>query len=204
MQLVGSRGQQVRDFMYDASGTITTGGTAQLILPEQPNRTSMFIQNISDTVMYVEFGGARATATLTNGVVTSVSVTNGGFGYTVPPNVRFYGGGDTQKNPNYLCPGLPGNVCPSNTASGQSVLAAGVVSSITIANGGQHYVKAPYVFLQSSQQDPYGCATPSATSGAMILPNGGSLFYNGTTLTTDALSIFCATTGKAFTCKYTI
>lgn len=202
MHLVGSRGQIVRDFTYDASGTITTGGTAQLILPEQPLRTSLFIQNISDTVMYLEIGGARAHATLTSGVVTAITVANAGFGYTVPPNVKFYGGGDVTKNPNYLCPGLSGNLCPGTLASASAVLNGTGVGSFVINNGGNYYVKAPYVFLQSSQQDPYGVATPSATSGALLQPNGGSLFFNGTTLTTDALAIVCATTGKAFTCKY--
>jgi hypothetical protein len=190
--------------MYDASGTITTGGTAQLVLPEHNYRTSIFFQNISSNPLYLEFGGARATATLTNGVVTGITVTNGGFGYTAHPGVKFFGGGDSTINPTYLAPGLPGQMSSHSGASGLSVLTNGSVSSITILNGGKHYVNPPYVFLQSSEQDPYGCATPSATSGALLLPNGGSLFYNGTALTTDAVAIYGATTGQAYTVKYTI
>jgi hypothetical protein len=205
MHLVGARGQQLRDFMYDASGTITTGGTAQLILPEHNFRTAVWLQNISDTAMYVEFGGARAHATLTSGVVTSLTIDNAGFGYTVPPDVIFYGGGDLTKNPNYLCPGLPGNVCPSTLAQAHAVLAAGAVSSFVIDNGGKNYVKAPYVFLRSSQQDPYGVAIPSATSGFELPANGTTpLMFDKTVCVTDAIAIFCASTGKAFTCKYTI
>src|ERR1700685_1015005 len=111
MHLVGSRGQFVRDFMYDASGTITTGGTPQLVLPEHPLRTSIFLQNISTNVLMVEFGGARATATINAaGAITAINITNAGFGYTQPPRIKFYGGGDLTKNPTYLCPGLVGNV----------------------------------------------------------------------------------------------
>lgn len=204
MHLVGARGQFVRDFMYDASGTVTTGGTAQLILPEHALRTAFFIQNISNGNLLVEFGGARATAVLTNGVVTSVSVTNAGFGYTIPPRVKFFGGGDKNKNPTYLCPGLPGNLSPSASASAHAVLVGGAVSSIVIDSGGANYVEAPYVFLQSSEQDPYGAALPSATVGALLSAGGGSLFYNGTTTTTDAISVYGGTTGQAFTVKYSI
>lgn len=204
MQLVGTRGQFVRDFMYDASGTVTSGGTAQLVLPEHANRTSLFIQNLSSANLLFEFGGARATATITSGAVTSIAVNNGGFGYTIPPKVKFYGGGNSVSNPSYLCPGLPGNTAPSTIASGVSILSAGAVSSVTITNSGSNYVKAPYVFLQSLEIDPYGAASPSATSGTLLVPNGGSLYFNGTAITTDAISVYGGTTGQAFTCKYMI
>ena len=206
MHLVGTRGQQVRDFMYDASGSITTGGTAQLLLPEHAVRTSLYIQNTSTGPLYVDFGGARAHAVLTSGVVTSIVVDNAGFGYTVPPTVHFFGGGDSTKNPNALIPGLPGNQSPSTIASAIAVLSGGTVASISINSGGKNYVKAPYVFLRSRENDPYGCASPSVggVGTTVLVPNGGSLFYNGSTLTTDAISILGATTGQTFACKYTI
>lgn len=205
MHLVGARGQFVRDFKYDVSGTITTGGTAQLILPEQFNRTSLEIQNISTSAMYCEFGGARATAAITSNKLSSITVTNGGFGYTVPPEVIFFGGGDIKKNPTYLCPGLPGNVTPGKIPTAHAVLTSGGVTSVVIDDAGPAvYSTPPMVFLRSSQQDPYGSAAPSATSGFLLAANGGSIFYNGTTTTTDAISIFCATSAAAFTCKYTI
>lgn len=204
MHLIGARGQQVRDFKYDASGTITTGGTPQLILPEHFLRTSFFVQNLSSGSLWVEYGGARAAATLTAGVVTSIAITNAGFGYTMPPSVRFFGGGDTTQNPTYKCPGLPGNVSSRRPARAHAVLTGGVVTSIVIDDGGANYVQAPMVFLQSSQQDPYGAAIPSATNGVLLSSSGGNEFYNGTATTTDAISIFGATTGQGFTCKYTI
>ncbi len=204
MQLVGSRGQQVRDFMYDASGTVTTGGTAQLILPEQPNRTALLLQNISSGNIYIEFGGARATCSLTSGVVSSFSITNAGFGYTIPPSVIFFGGGDVSRNPNFLGPGLPGLVTPTKIASAVTTLSGGTVNAITLNSGGANYKNAPYVFLRAHENDPYGAATPSATSGLLLTANGGSVFYNGTAITTDAIAIYGATTGQAFTCKYMI
>jgi hypothetical protein len=78
------------------------------------------------------------------------------------------------------------------------------VNSIVIDDPGLNYVKAPYVFLRSSDQDPWGAASPSATNGVLLSPNGGSIFFNGTVMTTDAISIFGATTGQQYTCKYTI
>lgn len=205
MHLVGARGQFVRDFKYDASGVIASGTAPQLILPEQPNRTSLEIQNISTSAMYVEFGGARASASLTANKLSSIAVNNGGFGYTIPPEVIFFGGGDIKKNPTYLCPGLPGNITPGKIPTAHAVLTAGVVTSIVIDDpGAAVYSQPPMVFLRSSQQDPYGAAIPSATSGLLLAANGGSMFYNGTTTSTDAISIFCATQGAVFTCKYTI
>ena len=206
MKLVGASGQFVKHPTFDSSGTITTGGTAQLIVAERPRCSMFMVQNISDTAMVLEIGSARATATLTNGVVTSVAITNAGFGFTVPPIVEFLGGGDSNANPSYLGAGMPGVQAPTNVATGIAVLgtggSAGTVASVTIINGGSGYVKAPYVFMRNSENDPFGCATPSATSGILLGANGGSYYVNGTAQTTDPLAIFCATTGKAFTCKW--
>lgn len=205
MQLPNTRGQQIRDYTYDASGTIATGGTAQLILPERKSTSMWFFQNISDTDMYMEIGSARATAVLTGGVVTSVTITNGGFGFTRPPRVHFIGGasvGWNMQDSNYLGAGEIGYPAPSNFARGHAVLTAGAVSSIVVDNGGASYANPPYVFISNSFEDPFGCASPSATNGIFIPAAGGSYYNNGTAQSTDPLSIFCATAGKAFTCKW--
>lgn len=206
MKLVGASGQFVKHPTFNNSGTIASGGTAQLILPERPRCSMILVQNISTASMYLEIGSARATATLTSGVVTSVSITNAGFGFTVPPIVEFIGGGDSSANPNYLGAPLPGVQAPTNVATGIAVLgtggSAGTVASITIVNGGAHYTKAPLVFIRNSENDPYGCATPSATSGIFLSPNGGSFYENGTCCTTDALAIYCPTSSSAYTVCY--
>jgi hypothetical protein len=216
MILPGARGQQNRDLMFDASGTIASGGTAQLLLPEVKSRSLLFIQNIDSAHdLVVEFGGARATATLTNGVVTSVSVTNAGFGYTFPPEVEFLGGGNSG-NPPWLGAGLPGYPAPGDpayvaaryfdlsgqkAAKGHATLSGGAVSAIVIEDGGKGYSVAPFVRITNALQDPVGAAIPSATSG-ILLAHGQSLYFNGPACPTDQISIFGATTSTPFTVKW--
>jgi|SRR5579863_74779 len=219
MKLVGSAEQAVRHFKFDASGTIATGGTPQLLLPERKSTSFLVITNISDTIMYIEFGSARATAALSGTAVNSVTVTNGGFGFTKPPAVWFYGGGinidfNNSPNPSFVGAGLYGYPPPSGAqptgpanrpAQAHATLSAGVVNAIVVDDGGQGYVVAPQVFLTNSLLDPNGVASPffsSTLSGIPLNPGGGSYYVNGTTCTTDPISIYCATTGKAFTCKW--
>jgi hypothetical protein len=200
---------QMRIRVFDKSGTITTGGTAQLIMPKAYSRSSLIVQNISDTNMFIEFGGARATATLTNGSITSFSITNAGFGYTRAPKVVLYGGGNTGNNLNnssFLGAALPDYPAPANIASATCVMTGSAgnlsVASITIDNPGSGYAIAPYVYLANDPLDPYGAASPSASNGIELLPQG-QVTFDGPVCTTDQVSIFCASTGKAFTAKFT-
>lgn len=199
MQLIGAAGQQRNDPLFDASGTST--GAAQLLLPQQKQRSLLLIQNISDTVMYIEFGSARATATLTSGVVTSCTVTNGGFGFTIPPRIEFLGGGHPG-NSTYLGATEPFAQSPSKPAQAHCVLSGGAVSSIVVDDGGSGYAIAPYVYIRNSLNDPNGCASPSATSGLYLAANGGSFFNDGTACTTDPVALFCSVGSKAFTVKF--
>lgn len=216
MRLPGATGQTNNaEFLFDVSGTISSGGTAQLVLPRAKSRSSLIFQNISDTAMFLEFGGPRATATLTAGGVTSCSVTNAGFGYTLPPSVEFLGGAydnSIQSTPAYSLSGLPEYHAPTapngRPAKAHCVMsgAAGsmTVSSIVIDDPGAGYAYPPYVFLRNNKDDMFGCAVPSATSGIELVAAGGSYNPNGTICTTDQMAVFCATTGKAFVCKFTI
>lgn len=197
--------------LFDKSSTIATGGTAQLILPISYQRSSLILQNISDTNMYVEFGGARASATLTSGAVSSIAITNSGFNYTKAPRVVFFGGGNTGNNlnnPNFLSAGLPDYPAPANIASGHCVMTGSAgnlsVASITIDNPGSGYATAPLVYLLNDPLDPNGAATPSATSGIALLANGGSMVFNGSVCPTDQVSVVCATSTKAYTAKFTL
>jgi len=52
----------------DGGGTITTGGTSQVIFAANESRRSFEFQNTSDTVMYLDFGQA-ATSTGTKSFV---------------------------------------------------------------------------------------------------------------------------------------
>lgn len=216
MQLVGSRGQQIRDFVYRADGSVTGAASpGTLVLPEAKSRSYLSIQNISTGGMYVEIGSARATATLTSGVVSSCTVTNAGFGFTKPPIVEFYGGGDGG-NPAFVGATLVGYPVPGQgttstarlqyrPAKARCILTAGVVSSITVDDGGLGYAIAPMVFIRNSELDPNGCADPSVSSGTgFFLPaSGGNMFFTGTTCPTDPIAVYGSGAGaQKFTCGY--
>lgn len=209
-KLVGASGQYTgSEYLYDASGTIAVGGTAQLVIPKAKSRSSLIIENISSANMFFEFGAARATAILSNKTISSCTVTNAGFGYSRPPRVRFLGGQDVQQTmPASTLQGLPDWPSPSSTARARCIMTGSApnmsVSSIVIDNPGANYAYPPYVFIENDVLDPYGCAVPSATSGILLLPSGGSYTPNGTICTTDQISVFCATGGAAFTCKYSV
>lgn len=195
MKLPNSEGQTKKAFLYTADVTLT--GSAQLVLAESQSRSSLILQNTSATdLMYIEIGCARATATLTNGTVTGVAVTNSGFGFTHPPLVRFMGGG-YNGNSSYKGLNQPGGPGPNSAkglvgrpARAHAVLTTGSVSSIVIDDPGAGYAVAPYVLLINSDLDPFGCATPSATSG-IVLPAGGfPIAFNGTVTPTDSIAVF--------------
>lgn len=208
--LIGMRGQKFRDRFFDASGTITTGGTPQLVLPQAEMRSSFILENISSSNMLFEFGAARATAALTGNAVSSCAVTNAGFGYSIAPEVHFYGGAWLQNTPipTYGLRGLPDFQSPSAGASAHCVMTGSApnmtVSSIVIDNGGSGYLYPPYVFLLNSHLDPFGCAAPSASSGLLLLASGGSYTSNSSVCVTDQISVFCANSAAAYMCKFTL
>lgn len=199
---VGFTEQQVLTPVYRADGTIAAGGTPQLVLPRAAPRSSILIQNTSATdTLYFEFGCARATATVANGKVTAITVTNAGFGFTYPPLVRFLGGGNPS-NGRDLGLGYPNQLAPSDYAAAHCVLSGGAISSIVIDDPGAGYDCAPYVQLLNDPNDNYGCAVPSATSGFKIAP-GASLYQAYNVVTTDAIAVYGATTGDSWFCQYT-
>lgn len=210
MKLNGAGGQRTRTHFYDASSTITSGGTAQLIVPEARERTSWVFVNNSDTNMFLEFGAARATATLTSGAISSLSVINAGFGYSIAPNIEFFGGAygtPTQITPTSALQGLPDYVSPNNAAKAHCVMAGSApnmtVSSIVVDNPGSCYAYPPFVLLTNNHTDPFGCAVPSASVGLLQAASGGSYTNNGTICVTDQIAVFCSASGKSFTFKFT-
>lgn len=218
MQLVGSRDQQQRDHIYSADGTIAAGNTSQLLLPERKGCSFLVIQNNSSGALFIEIGGARATVTVSGGGLGAFTVTNGGFGYTLPPKVLLFGGGSGGNSispgatlPNWPAPGDPGFAGPrlgstsARPGTAHAVLTLGVVTSIVVDDPGSGYVTPPYVFLENNIVDPKGVADPyfgSVNSGIQLPSSGGSYYVNGTHCTTDAIAIWGATTGQAFTCRW--
>ena len=202
---------------YRADGQIA-GSSPQLVLPQAFSRATMIVQNIGSHSMYLEMGCARATATISGGVVNNITMTNKGFGFTLPPIVAFHGGGgqfslSSESGWNGL--GLLGSQGPHGAdllttpatyfraARGIAVLSGGVVNSITITFGGAGYVNPPEIVLTNHPNDPFGCADPSTNSGAGILlaASGGAYTFQGVACPTDAVALY-GTENDYFTCGY--
>lgn len=134
---------------FQPTYNLTQGGTAYASAP------SVSITGGTGT-------GAAATATITNGVVTSLTVTNAGANYVT---------GDT------LLVSFSGGT-PS----------AGVVSSITILNGGSNYVTAPTLTITGGGGSS-ATATCTIVGGAIstvTITVGGSGFTSTPTVTVSA------------------
>lgn len=196
MFLPGARGQPQLDDLLGFDGTVTLGGTAQLLVPQHPRRSYLFLQNTSSGNLLFGIGPATATATLTSGTVSSIAVNNGGIGYTQPPTVVLMGGiiaGDLQ--------GTPIQGQPFRPAIAFATVSAGAVSAITVSDPGTGYLVAPYVYLHNPMPGLGGGAfLPSATAGVLLAQNG-SIVFESSAVPTSAIAVFGATTGQAFVCK---
>lgn len=204
-QPVGIRGQFRRDFLYSADGVIAAGPASSLVLPEAKARSFLYIQNVGQADLWFEFGGARATATLTAGVVTSITMTNKGFGYTLQPAAFAYGGGPVEKNLSSKGAGLPDWPAPSRVAILTPVIVGGKIDSITINDGGAGYLAAPYISIQNNTHDGNGCADPfynSVLSGINLPPSAPPLIFAAGMCPTDAVAVYGDTAAAAFTCRY--
>lgn len=213
MKITNTGDQHVRHQTFHADGLIASATLPQLVLPEHSSRSLFFFQNTSSAIMWIGIGSARATCTISNGVVNAVTVTNAGFGFTRVPSVRFLGGGTLVQegvipaNSSYVGAGGPGFPSPNTRATGQAVLTGGAVSSVSINNPGSGYVKPPYVWIFNEGLDPNGCFDPSvaqnavAGSGFQLYP-GQSIYESHTAVTTDSISVFCATINSTFSCRW--
>lgn len=209
MKLVGSSQQQAQHRFYNFDGTTVNG--AKLIVPRSPSRSMLFFVNLHATAaMYLGIGFGQATATITNGAVTGVTINNAGFNYTKPPLLRFHGGGYPQgfsgpaPGPNTSYVGLAHpdqGSSPQNPATARTVLTSNAISSVVITNPGSGYIIAPYVEVLGSDLDPYGCEVPSATYGILVGANGGSFYVNGTACPTDPIAVYCGTNAAPYTCR---
>ena len=211
--LVGASNQFKRFPLFCADGSIATGGTPQLVLPEIPARSLLKIQNTSIGPLWFEFGPARATAAITSGAVTGFTILNAGFNFTLPPKIILFGGGYGGFS-NFVGLGQPGGPAPgasSSSGAGYPAKAHAVMtgtapnlslSSIAIDDPGAGYVTAPYVFIENSHLDPNGCAVPSVGVGMLLSAGSPPIKYDGTSCFTDAVSVYGATTGQTFICRW--
>jgi len=90
-------------------------------------------------------GGATAVATVAGGIVTAVTITNGGIGYTGPPLVTF--------SP----PSTPGGI----TALGTATVSGGQVIDIDVTFTGSGYATAPTITIGPASN---ACAGPNPSS----------------------------------------
>lgn len=195
---------------YRADGALSTAAP-KLILPQANSRALLTIANIGAAVLWVDHGCARATATISGGLLTGFTILNGGFGFTRPPIVELKGGGsattalaasawdgrgqiDFWPTPN----GVNLLVTPpiySRPAKAHAVLTSGVVTSFVIDDPGAGYTNIPEVFMTNDPLDPFGCADPSVGSGSgLSLPaTTGVYSLKDTFCHTDAVAVFAAT-----------
>lgn len=209
--IVGFRRQADQFDLYTFSGTIAVGGTAQVLLPQQPTRCYLQIQNTSAALLTVGIGPATCTPTLSGGKITAVAVANGGLGYVVAPQVVFLGG-LAPVNAGLVASDFnmdPTRIKQSSFRPAQAVatIAAGVVTAITVTDQGNGYLSLPYVYLYNPPPDLGGGAiTPSATvglqlAGATAPAAGGSVTYENSVVPTGAVNIFGGTGAQAFEVK---
>ncbi len=129
-------------------------GAAYPVLPVERKAYRFRILNACNDRMlnlqlyYADTGGngtgATAEATVAGGIITGITVTNPGSGYTSAPGVYIYGGGGS---------------CAAATAT----VAGGIVTGVAVTDGGMGFTSAPTVLIGSSTEVkmvpavPHGC-----------------------------------------------
>ncbi|SHK92945.1 hypothetical protein [Chryseobacterium polytrichastri] len=130
---------------------------------------------------------ATATATISGGAVTGISITNGGSGYTSAPTVNFYGGGSI--------------VNGGTKARATAIVSGGVVTGVTLNNGGTGYTSIPTVAVSGGNKGllfpSLNITNLSSTTTPVASPANGLIGYNGGTNTNNnALHFFNSTTNQ--------
>lgn len=202
----GSSGQQAVHDYFDNSGLIATANTAQIMMPQRKSCTHLVLVNTSAEILMIQVGIAPAVATITNGAVTAVSVSDAGFGFHCEPEVYFYGGGNAN-DPQSFGATMPGWPTPNHVAKGRCIMGASAlgglqINSIEIDDPGSGYLAAPFVYLVPSRRDPTGVGLPSATVGIGLAAAGGNYYLNGTACFTTAISVWGGTQGQTYTAKW--
>ncbi|MBV8326318.1 hypothetical protein [Chryseobacterium sp.] len=138
-------------------------------------------------ILHIEnFNGtpATATASVSGGAVTGVTITNGGNGYTTAPTVNFYGGGSV--------------INGGSKARATATLTNGVVTGITINNGGSGYTSSPAIILSGGNKGilfpNLNLANLSSTTTPVASPADGLIGYNGGSNTNNKALHFFSTT----------
>lgn len=125
-------------------------------------------------ILHIEnFNGtpATATATISGGAVTGITINNGGSGYNSVPTINFYGGGSV--------------VNGGSKARATAVISNGQLTGITINNGGSGYTTAPTITVSGGNK---GVLFPNlnitnltSTTSPVASPANGLIGFNGGT-----------------------
>ena len=112
------------------SGGFTIGLSQAIDRPNTTSPTDVAIASamLTTTNQVILPRAATGIATNSSGLLTGIHITDGGYGYTNTPLVRFIGGG-------------------GSGAAGFAVVSNGVVTSVTITNAGYGYTNAPVVVI---------------------------------------------------------
>ena len=216
--LTGVRGQTQRDAVFATTITIGSGGGQYLVLPEHRSRSFLEICTTSAYVGYIAIGAGEATAAITSGAVSGITLVNSGFGYTYAPQVILWGGG-SEGNSTFIGCGAPMYGPPGSTAGAQPIALGslgtpatahavvssnGTLTSIAVDMPGSGYVCAPHVQLLNNTNDPNGCASPYVNSVGVgrVVTSANPLYYNGTACPTSPVAVYCATSGAQFFVKW--
>lgn len=141
-------------------------------------------------ILHIEnFSGtpATATATISGGAVTGITINNGGSGYASVPTINFYGGGSV--------------VNGGSKARATAVISNGQLTGITINNGGSGYTTAPTVIVSGGNKGVLfpnlNIANLASTTSPVASPANGLIGFNGGTNSNNkALHFFNSTTNS--------
>jgi hypothetical protein len=122
-------------YYYDVTDSIQRKRTAQVVFNERKNLFHSQLEIEFEAGVGLSTGLATGTAVLTSGAVSSVTIADGGSGYTVAPRVEFTGGG-------------------GSGAVATATITAGVVTAVTVISGGSGYTSAPTVAFVGGTEDP--------------------------------------------------
>ncbi len=176
------------------------GGTPNYFGPE-PNWAFSPQPNDSAPLVSLSGGGgtgAAAIASTTNGVITGLTLTNGGSGYTSAPVVTFVGNGTGASATATVVMDIVSGIIVTNAGSGYTAATVdiaggggigavatttigpgGTISGITVTNPGAGYTSAPTITITG---DGTGATAVSVVSGsvtALALASGGNGYLAG-------------------------
>ncbi|MDW9382321.1 hypothetical protein [Chryseobacterium sp. JV558] len=142
-------------------------------------------------ILHIEnFSGtpATATATISGGAVTGITISNGGSGYTSAPTINFFGGGSI--------------VNGGSKARATAVISSGQLTGITLNNGGSGYTTAPTVTVSGGNKgvlfSNLNIATLNSTTTPVASPANGLIGFNGGSNSNNKALHFFNSTGSTW------